>query len=328
MTRRFKIVVLLIFSLLGVLFIFNHRYPFLTPKSEGWSIGFMKTNDPLKKLVPSKLNILKKETLKNITNGNTRFIADPFLYFENNDFYIFFENQEIQGPAKIGLFHSSDGQNFTFVGNVIEESFHLSFPQVFEYRDKKYILPESASIDNVVLYKAVEFPKRWEISDTLLTNIKLKDPAILISDSLNLIVGIDDKYNQRIFKSDSLFGDWEEDFSFKIKIGNEIRPAGNFFSVDGQWFLPFQNNTEGYGTGVSLYSLNSDRFEKFIENQLYKSDTIKWFDRGMHHLSINPLNKEYYLVYDGDEAHDDEIDITFISSIKYNLGDLYNYLFR
>jgi hypothetical protein len=328
MTRRFKIGLLIIFSLLGVLIVFNHRYPFLTSRSKGWSIGFMKTNDPLKKLVPSKLNILKKDSLETITNGNTRFIADPFLYFEKNNFYIFFENQEKQGPAKIGLFHSRDGQNYNFVGNVIDESFHLSFPQVFEYRNKKYILPESASIDNVVLYRAVEFPKKWELSDTLIANIKLKDPAILISDSLNLIAGIDDNYNQRIFRSDSLFGDWEEDFSFKIKKGNEIRPAGNFFSVDGKWYLPFQNNTEGYGTGVSLYALDSDRFEKVIENQLYKSDSLKWFNRGMHHLDVNALNGEYYLVYDGDEAHDKEMDFTFISSIKYNLSDIYNYLFR
>lgn len=328
MTTRKKNIVLWFLVILGVLLIFNYRYPFLVSKSKGWSIGFMRTDDPLKKHIPSRSNILKRDTLNSLTNGNTRFIADPFLYFEENNFYVFFEHQEKQGSAKIGLFQSKDGCNYVFAGNIIEETFHLSFPQVFEYRNKKYILPESASINNVVLYESIEFPNKWEISDTLISNIRLKDPALLISDSINLIVGIDDNYKQRIFKSDSLFGDWEEDFSFKTQKGNEIRPAGNFFSEEGKWYLPFQDNSEGYGTGVSLYKLNIDRFEKLIENQLYRSDSIKWFDRGMHHLNVNYLNDGYYLVYDGDEGYNDEFDITLISSIKYNLSDLYNYLFR
>ncbi|MCH4821567.1 hypothetical protein ML462_00140 [Gramella lutea] len=328
MTIRKKYIVLFFLFILGVLLIFNYRYPFLVSKSKGWSIGFMKTDDPLKKLVPSRSNILKRDTLNSITIGNTRFIADPFLYFEENNFYIFFEHQEKKGPAKIGLFHSNDGYNYEFEGIVIEEPFHLSFPQVFEYRNKKYILPESASINNVVLYESVDFPEKWELRDTLISNISLKDPALLVSDNLNLIVGIDDNYKQRVFKSDSLFGDWEEDLSFNIQKGNEIRPAGNFFSVEGEWYLPFQNNTEGYGSGVSLYKLDFDKFEKLIENQLFRSDSIRWFDRGMHHLNVNSLNGGFYLVYDGDEGYDDEFDITIISSIKYNLSDLYNYLFR
>ena len=312
--------------IIGVAMVFNHRYPFFTPETKGWSIGYMKTNNPVKKMYPSTQNIIIKDSLRAITNGQTRFIADPFLFVDNNIFYLFFEHQEILGPAKIGLFISHDGLEYNFKGNVIDESFHLSFPQVIDYKGKEYILPESASINNVVLYESVDFPLQWEISDTLIADIKLKDPAILISDSLNLITGIDENYIQRIFRSDSLFGNWEEDYSFKIRQGDEIRPAGNFFTHSGKWYLPFQNNTEGYGTGVALYALNDDRFEKIISKQLYKSDSIKWFNRGMHHLNVNFLNGEYYLVYDGDEVLEDKFNFTLISSIKYNLSDLYNYV--
>jgi hypothetical protein len=328
MKRWIKLILISIGILLIILVIFNYRYPFITEESNGWSIGFRKINNPLQKILPSKINIISHDSLNRVTYSKTRFLADPFMFYENGKYYIFFEHQEEEGPAKIGLFESTDGRSYRFKGNVINESFHLSFPQIFKFKHDYYILPETASINQVILYKAINFPMEWKISDTLINNIKLKDPAILLSDSLHLITGIDDKWNQRIFKSDSLLGKWIKDTSFKVKKGDEIRPGGNFFSIKGDWYIPFQNNREGYGTGVSLYQLKEEKFEKVISRQLYKSDSIKWFNRGMHHLNVNLINGEYYIIYDGDEIKSGEIKINWKASVKYNLYDLYNFVFK
>ncbi|CAL65561.1 glucosamine inositolphosphorylceramide transferase family protein [Christiangramia forsetii] len=311
-----------------ILVIFNYRYPFIVPASNGWSIGFRAIDDPLQKITPSQNNLISHDSLNRITKFQTRFLADPFLIYENGIYYIFFEHQLEQGPAKIGLLQSNDGLNYIYKGNVIDENFHLSFPQIFKYGKNYYILPESAAINQVILYKAVNFPFEWKVSDTLIKNVKLKDPAILLSDTLNLITGIDDNWNQQVFKADSLFGNWRRDKAFRSKKGNEIRPGGSFFSVGKEWYLPFQNNQEGYGTGVSLYKLKKNKFEKIISRQLYKSESIEWFGRGMHHLNVNNLNEEYYLVYDGDEIKPGKKNLTWISSIKYNLYDLHNFVFR
>lgn len=328
MRKWIKSVLFLIVIFLVVLTIFNYRYPFMSPESNGWSIGFRTIDAPLQKIFPSESNIISHDSLNRITRSPTRFLADPFLFYEDDIYYLFFEHQGEEGPAKIGLFQSPDGLNYSFKGDVIDESFHLSFPQIFKYKQDYYILPESAAINQVILYKAINFPMEWKISDTLIKNIKLKDPAILMTDTMNLITGIDENWNQQIFKSDSLFGKWDRDASFKIKKGNEIRPGGNFFSVKGEWFIPFQNNKEGYGTGVSLYNLREKKFEKVLSNQLYKSDSIKWFGRGMHHLNMNKINGKYYAVYDGDEIKPGKKNPTWKSSIKYNLYDLYNFVFR
>ena len=320
----------LVISFVGVLMlllVFNYRYPFVSPASNGWSIGFRMVENPLQKIKPLKSNVFSHDSLNQITGSKTRFLADPFLYYENGFYYIFFEHQMKEGPAKIALLSSEDGLNYSFQGNVIEELTHLSFPQVFKYREDHYLIPESASINQVIIYKAVNFPFNWKISDTLIKNIKLKDPAILLSDSLNMITGIDENWNQRVYRSDSLFGNWKEDKYFKVRKGDEIRPAGNFFEVNDEWYIPFQNNREGYGTGVSLYKLKNEKFEKVINNQLYKSKSISWFGRGMHHLNINKVNGKYYLVYDGDEILIGKNNFTLISSIKYNLFDIYNLLF-
>ena len=327
MSKWSKTFLILIAIMTITLVIFNYRYPFISPESKGWSIGFRIVDTPLQKINPSN-NIFSKDSLKKITNSSTRFLADPFLLYENGTYYLFFEHQGKAGPAKIGLFQSSDGVNYSFEGNVIDETFHLSFPQIFKYKQDYYILPESAAINQVILYKAVNFPLEWKISDTLIKNIKLKDPAILISDSLKLITGIDENWDQQVFRSDSLLGEWEKDNMFKSRKGDEIRPAGNFFSIGDQWYIPFQNNGEGYGTGVSLYKLDNNRFERIISRQLYKNDTIKDFSRGMHHLNVNNIKGNYYLVYDGDEELLGEKNLTWKSSIKYNLYDIYNLIFR
>lgn len=298
------------------------------PGSKGWSIGYKTVENPLREIRPSKINIFSHDSLNKLTGNSTRFLADPFLYYEEEIYYIFFEHQGKAGPAKIGLLKSNDGFNYSYEGNVINENFHLSFPQVFKYEEEYYILPESAAIGHVVLYKAINFPYEWEISDTLIRNIRLKDPAILLSDSLNLITGIDENWTQQIFKSDSLLGNWNKVNSFKSRKGNEIRPAGNFFSMNGEWYLPFQNNKEGYGTGVSLYKLKKEKFEKVIPDQLFKSKSISWFSRGMHHLNINKLEDSFYVVYDGDEIDPEVKDLTWKSSMKYNIYDLYNFIFR
>ncbi|WP_300438501.1 hypothetical protein [Christiangramia sp.] len=328
MRKWIKSILFLLAFFLVVLVVFNYRYPFVSAESNGWSIGFRTIDTPLQKIFPSERNIISHDSLNRITSSSTRFLADPFLFYEDGIYYLFFEHQEEEGPAKIALFQSPDGLNYSYKGNVIEESFHLSFPQIFKYKQDYYILPESAAINQVILYKAVNFPLEWKITDTLIKNIKLKDPAILMSDTINLITGIDENWNQQIFRSDSLFGKWDKDASFKIKKGNEIRPAGNFFEVNGEWFIPFQNNKEGYGTGVSLYKLREKKFEKVLSNQLYKSDSIKWFGRGMHHLNMNKINDEHYVVYDGDEVKTGKKNLTWKSSIKYNLYDLYNFIFR
>lgn len=328
MGKLIRLMLFLIGISLIVLVIFNYRYPFVSPASKGWSIGFKTIDNPLRKIVPSAINIFSRDSLNNLTSTPTRFLADPFLFREDGIYYIFFEHQGIEGPAKIGLLKSEDGVDYTYEGDVIKEEFHLSFPQVFKIKEDYYILPESAAINQVILYKATSFPFEWKISDTLIRNVKLKDPAILLSDSLNMIVGIDENWTQRIYISDSLSGNWKKDSNFKSRKGNEIRPAGNFFSVNDEWFLPFQNNKEGYGSGVSLYKLRKEKFERIIPEQLYKFNSINWFSRGMHHLNINNLENTYYAVYDGDEIDSKGKVLTWKSSIKYNLYDLYNFVFR
>jgi len=327
---------LAIFSLLfigSIAFIANHRYSFFTIKGDGWSIGINTLRDSFEDESPVRNSlILDKEWLNAQTSESTKFLADPFFFIEDGIHYIFFEHQA-KGNANIGLLKSNDGKTYQFEGDILDEDFHLSFPQVFKLDEDYFMLPESKQAGNVLLYKAENFPKKWKVFDTLIKNVHFKDPAILISDTIKLISVSDDNLKQTIYSSNSLFGPWVKCEKFKERYGDETRAGGNFFSLDGEWYLPLQKNNRGYGSGISIYKLtyngNEIKLEEKIDSYLDKIDTIPWFNRGMHHLSVFPYKDQIKIVFDGDNKNpSDERAVNWKASLKYNFYDFKNLLFE
>ena len=298
---------------------------------EAWSIGFALSKNPLESINLQRADIVSFKEIDSLGAGNTRFIADPFLIVKNDVFYIFFEHQG-EGDADIGLLISVDGEQFNYEGIVLNEPFHLSFPQVFQNNGEYYMVPESKQANNVLLYQANNFPFGWKVIDTLIRDRKLEDPALLLSDSLNIISASEiGSLTQYLFTSDSLRGDWNEHPAYEKRRGNETRAGGGFFQTNGEWYLPLQNNSSGYGTGVSLYKLlqrgKKLHFEEVSDMHLGPTSFIPWFGTGMHHLDIEHLGNNYYSVFDGKKKMSEEKVYSYRASIKYNLFDLYNFLF-
>ena len=48
-----------------------------------------------------------------------------------------------------------------FLGVVLEENFHLSFPFVFEDSGNLYMIPETAENQQIRLYECISFPEKW-----------------------------------------------------------------------------------------------------------------------------------------------------------------------
>lgn len=119
---------------LALLVIINYRTPFLRQDGGGWSLGYGSSRS-----FPEKMNIDTKaiysiEKLK-AQNDSTVFLADPFFVKEKDTLYIFFEHQKNKNNAGIGLLTSVDGKNYNYKGTVLTQKFHLSYPQVFKYKN-------------------------------------------------------------------------------------------------------------------------------------------------------------------------------------------------
>jgi hypothetical protein len=318
------IAILLILGLV-IIGIINYRIPFFKPVGGPWSIGFgFSSSYPechnLKKNKIYSFEQLKKQI------SNTQFIADPFFLKDKDSFYLFFEHKRInEYHAVIGLLTSKDGQHYQYRGTVLKERFHLSYPQVFKYKNECYMLPESQGSNHVLLYKAHKFPFGWKVCDTLLANTRLKDPTIYLSDTLKILVGSDKNFKMHLYTADKLEGNWTLHPRPIVMEGSESRPGGRIISDKKGLMLPVQSFHKGYGSGLSIYRLqfkNNDYVVRKEKHLLLQSQqNIKEFNAGMHHLDIQKIGHQYYSVYDGNQLKHNQTVFNYKAPILLNCLD-------
>lgn len=119
-------------------------------------------------------DILNKN-FKVINNGAGYWAADPFPVEIDGVLYIFaelFEYSKIKGS--IGYTKKTD-KGFTEWKKIIEEPYHLSFPNVFCIEDTFYMCPEAHESGAVYLYKCIDFPEKWVRDQELFKSDKAVD---------------------------------------------------------------------------------------------------------------------------------------------------------
>ena len=295
----------------------------------GWSLGYGFSATYPDKMVIDKKAVYSIEMLKAQDKG-TVFLADPFFVKEKDTFYLFFEHKTKKSNADIGLLTSVDGKNYQYQGTVLTQKFHLSYPQVFKYKNDFYMVPESKQANAVLLYKAQKFPYDWSVCDTLIPNVQLVDPSIYLSDSLNIMVASDYAKNMYVYEADSLFGKWKLHKKPIALIGTESRAGGRFFADAKGLILPVQDFSNGYGCGLSLYRFSfkngnySVKREK--KNFLTAQANIKEFNAGMHQLNMQRLDDtHYYYVYDGNRLDSNSKTLNIWGPLKWNYLDVKNW---
>jgi len=327
MNKRYLLIPLFFGILL--LTIVNYRTPFLRQDGGDWSVGYGSSMG-----YPEKMNIDAKaiysiEKLK-AQNDSTVFLADPFFVKEKDTFYVFFEHKKTKSNADIGLLTSVDGKNYQYRGTVLSQAFHLSYPQVFKYRNDYYMVPESKQANAILLYKAHRFPFDWRVCDTLVSHVPLVDPSVYLSDTLNIMVATDYAKNMYVYQADSLFGKWKLHQQPIALIGTESRAGGRFFANQKGLLLPVQDFSKGYGCGLSLYRFSFKNGNYTVKrekkNYLTAQANIKEFNAGMHQLDIQRLGThQYYYVCDGNRLNSNSKSLNLWGPLKWNYLDLKNW---
>ncbi|TVZ54871.1 hypothetical protein OD91_0108 [Lutibacter sp. Hel_I_33_5] len=310
-----------------VIIYFNNNYPFFTYGSLGWSVGYQFVKeDSLFNLSIKNGSIISSSKINTFNKNNESiFIADPFYIKHNDKIYLFIENQVKNDNARIDVLISKNGIDFEYGGLALDENFHISYPQVFKDEEGFYMIPETKNSNNVLLYYTNNFPYDWKIKDTLIKNVRYKDPTLVSLKNKKYLFTVDDELNLYIFKSKKIQGPWELCKNYREKKGNEARLAGRYFKYKDKIYLPFQNLSKGYGTGVSLYSvsLKDNEIKLKKEKHLYLKPEIEldFFNKGMHHLDVQKVFGGYFITYDG-QRRDNRIHFNWKRTIKHNLIDL------
>ncbi|MEQ1718517.1 MAG: hypothetical protein ABL907_21455, partial [Hyphomicrobium sp.] len=114
-----------------------------------------------------------------LQDDGKRFYADPFVVQHLGASYMFCEEFPFAtGKGMISVLSRQANGAWSAAVPVIEELYHLSYPFIFEYDDKIWMIPESGENRTVDLYQAVGFPFTWEKHATLLTGIAGYDATL------------------------------------------------------------------------------------------------------------------------------------------------------
>ena len=133
-----------------------------------WSIGLFAGPTPFQ-LTPMHGVTNPIISPKDIPNCDTDLVADPFMIKVGSVWYLFFEVYDRTSQlGKIALTTSTNLKDWSYQGVVLEESFHLSYPYVFEWGGTFYMIPETLGLQSLNLYQATQFPFAWARVATLL----------------------------------------------------------------------------------------------------------------------------------------------------------------
>lgn len=272
-----------------------------------WSIAVFST-DGIVSAAPPKKKILQPTLhASDVTDAPAEFVADPFIIQYQTEFYLFFEVlNKASGRGEIGVASSTDGHKWNYHKLVLREKYHLSYPQVFIYRNEFYMLPETAEANGVILYKARNFPFEWEVELELFKGRYLDPSIVNFNDKWWIFAGTGEG-NFHLFYSDHLEGPWIEHHQSPL-ISNNMRisrPGGRLIVSDGYVYRYTQADYPHYGDSVRLFKVNKLTEHEYDEEEVSlilsgSKQENDWRKDGMHHIDqLNMKDNKWLVAVDG-----------------------------
>ena len=213
------------------------------------------------------------------------YIADPFLYKYNDDYYLFCElftlnEKKNEYIGKTVCSKLDENHNILDLKVCLNVSYHTSFPCLLEDNNEIYMLPQN-TVGKFNLFKCKKFPYEWEFHKLLFPGI-CEDPIILIHNKVYYIISSKDN-NLFINYSNTLLGEYK---SYVVKT-EYARNAGNIISKNGKLFRIAQICKPRYGYGMALYEILMLTPENYKE-KLLKTFQPDWFPelKGTHTFNI------------------------------------------
>lgn len=259
----------------------------------------------------------------------TIIVADPFLFVHNDVLFLFYEQKKLYHNGTIMMMRTADLEHWSEPVEVLQETFHLSYPWVFEKDGHIYMIPETCGDKSIRLYEA---------ADTNLTEFRLvkklneqDDDDLDFSFSDSSVVERDGKYylfttvirkgvNQlRLFCSNEFMGEYREHPKSPICVNNKYgRNAGHFTEHHGELYRFAQDCEKGYGDNVHILrvkKLSEDDYQEDVvkENILDRNNVFYKF--GGHQLNIAKFKGRTVIATDAKEYH-----WYYVQRLLYKIG--------
>lgn len=223
--------------------------------------------------------------------------ADPFLVVENGRHYLFYEKADpITFKGYLVCMDLDAGKKKA--RTILREPFHLSYPNVFKVKDKWYMIPESKQNHRVTLYRATDFPWKWEKLRDLLEEDAVDTIFIFREGKWIFFTYIDG--GLRIFTSDCDVDGLPQGLQEinRLEPSLRTRPGGNFFEDNGLLYRPAQICEHFYGEAIVFCRQKWD-----IKHQIYTEEE----ERVLRAEEVQVLNRKAIGIHTYNRADDYEV---------------------
>ena len=202
------------------------------------------------------ISVEKNKIKSNFYAPKNYYWADPFGIQEKDKYYIFFEEAKLREDfGTIKCLELDKNLNLIQIKKVLERPYHLSYPNVFRYNNKFYMVPETHKNKTIELYEAINFPFKWKLTKTLIKNIDAADPTFFIyKNEFYIFANVDNHLkNLTLFKSnDFLNSNFEKVFSINRINSKTTRNGGQVIIKKNKIFRISQNCENGYGNFITI----------------------------------------------------------------------------
>jgi hypothetical protein len=254
-----------------------------------WNTGFLDATlvDPFQAVTARNVRWLP-------TNGAKNIAADPFFLRRGDQITLLVE--ELNPADNCGRIAARviEGGRIVPLGTVIEERFHSSYPCLVQSHGQIYCVPEQAESKSIMLYRAIDFPRRWERLGPLLPGVEAVDSTLFQHGGYWWLAytdaSIDRNGRLMLWYASELTGRWQPHALNPVKIDPRCsRGAGPVFVYRGALIRPSQDCSVTYGAKVvfnHVITLTPDQFHEEMTGEL-SPDPEGSYWCGLHTISYD-----------------------------------------
>ena len=221
-----------------------------------------------------------------------KFWADPFPVRHEGKYFVFFEEfiykDDKAHISVIELSKSGAGESTP----VLKRDYHLSYPCMFQWQDRYFMIPETAANRTVEVYRCESFPHEWKLETVLFEGVAARDATLFELDGrwwmFVAIADTDSSDELYLYYSETPFGPWKPHQRNPVKSDvRNSRPAGRPFYWNGDLYRPAQDSSRNYGYGMRINKVARLTPSEFQEEEV--SQVLpQWRKdlRGTHTLNI------------------------------------------
>jgi hypothetical protein len=239
----------------------------------------------------SQLSLTDAHAIRNPEGG---YFADPFLRCTAQGQFCFVEEFRERSQRGVISVLRLDDSGPVYLGRVLDEPFHLSFPYMFEYGGELFMCPESHEAQQIRLYKCKSFPLQWELHSVAMDNVAAVDSLIFPAHGQWwMLTGLLPQGDVERFPEMHLFsapdpvsGQWQAHAQNPLKVDPEFARNGGLLRLGEKLFRVSQAFAfSAYGASINISEikdLTDDAYNELLAARV--NADFKPGVSGLHHI--------------------------------------------